>query len=668
MVKRGVFFLALLMILISVNSISSFATLNCLYGSDVIEVDRPDSLIVVDFGTPVNLEISDEKVEFNFYPDIEDFSLEEKKQLELVENINNSIFKFRPFDELVEQRRYSLYVQGYTIPKNDIERPVLLEQCQYFYVYYGPLRIEKVYPKIDYMSDALVPLEFRTNRKSTCRLSPSVENYDSMLINLPSSDQYLHSASYPSVSEFYIACQDVLNETISKKFMVVLDSTGPQNIAIDDSSDLEGYPERSNRLDFIRAKFSGLDPESGIEMINYTIASKATNEYILGWSTSSRIGEWILITGDNAGNSLILSDGSEYKVVAKFMNKAGIWSEQVESNGIQIDSWFDPDRVGPELFCSNEVIDVGETYLDCGGTCPGCDLGHECTLDNDCSSHFCSNETGICTEPSCDDGVLNGQESGIDCGGICNQTCSLDSPCNLDSDCDSNYCLQGKCSVPNCFDNTKNGDEPDVDCGGSCVSLCPAGRYCDSNFDCESGICDELSKRCEAVPEPEPGLDYTLILIVVGILVGLGIVGGLGYYLYKNNLLGSVIPRKSSSSNTFQSNSIGGTVGTSQKVQSASFAAQPQMQPSVGSQTSSQAVTQNNIPRSTGIPAGTAAKLKQDLQSKEKRRKVDSLFGEFGGASESSVSKKDINGLFGGLENKDPDKKLALDKSKEKKK
>lgn len=56
---------------------------------------------------------------------------------------------------------------------------------------------------------------------------------------------------------------------------------------------------------------------------------------------------------------------------------------------------------------------------------------------------------GAPAEPTCDDGVQNGTETGVDCGGSCPTAC------------------------PTCFDGIQNGNETGVDCGGSCASACP---------------------------------------------------------------------------------------------------------------------------------------------------------------------------------------------------
>ncbi len=53
-------------------------------------------------------------------------------------------------------------------------------------------------------------------------------------------------------------------------------------------------------------------------------------------------------------------------------------------------------------------------------------------------------------DPTCDDGIQNGNETGVDCGG---------------PDC-ANAC-------PTCDDGMQNGDETGVDCGGSSCNACP---------------------------------------------------------------------------------------------------------------------------------------------------------------------------------------------------
>ena len=48
---------------------------------------------------------------------------------------------------------------------------------------------------------------------------------------------------------------------------------------------------------------------------------------------------------------------------------------------------------------------------------------------------------------------------------------------------------------PECHDGVKDGDETDVDCGGSCAS-CATGQFCASGADCVSSICSSFSNKC----------------------------------------------------------------------------------------------------------------------------------------------------------------------------
>jgi len=81
---------------------------------------------------------------------------------------------------------------------------------------------------------------------------------------------------------------------------------------------------------------------------------------------------------------------------------------------------------GPTPTCSDGIQNGLETGVDCGGPdCPAC--------------------------PTCDDGVQNGSETGVDCGG---------------PDC---------LACPTCNDGIQNGDETGVDCGGPDCPPCNPG-------------------------------------------------------------------------------------------------------------------------------------------------------------------------------------------------
>jgi len=80
---------------------------------------------------------------------------------------------------------------------------------------------------------------------------------------------------------------------------------------------------------------------------------------------------------------------------------------------------------GSTATCNDGIQNQGETGVDCGGPCAAC--------------------------PTCSDGVQNGNETGVDCGGP-----------------DCNAC-------PTCNDGIQNGNETGIDCGGPDCAPCGGG-------------------------------------------------------------------------------------------------------------------------------------------------------------------------------------------------
>ncbi|MDF1694261.1 MAG: M43 family zinc metalloprotease [Saprospiraceae bacterium] len=74
--------------------------------------------------------------------------------------------------------------------------------------------------------------------------------------------------------------------------------------------------------------------------------------------------------------------------------------------------------------CDDGIQNQGETGIDCGGPCTAC--------------------------PTCDDGIQNQGETGVDCGGPC-------------------------AACPTCDDGIQNGNETGVDCGGPDCAPCGGG-------------------------------------------------------------------------------------------------------------------------------------------------------------------------------------------------
>ncbi|MEM7575512.1 MAG: M12 family metallo-peptidase, partial [Bacteroidota bacterium] len=116
--------------------------------------------------------------------------------------------------------------------------------------------------------------------------------------------------------------------------------------------------------------------------------------------------------------------------------------------------------------CSDGIQNGDETGIDCGGSLCGPCLIPGCT---DPAAHnynpAATVDDGSCE--TCSDGIQNGDETGIDCGG------SLCGPCLIPGCTDPvahNYnpaatVDDGSCET--CSDGIQNGDETGVDCGGS---------------------------------------------------------------------------------------------------------------------------------------------------------------------------------------------------------
>ncbi|MBX3196931.1 MAG: hypothetical protein KF894_02140 [Labilithrix sp.] len=149
---------------------------------------------------------------------------------------------------------------------------------------------------------------------------------------------------------------------------------------------------------------------------------------------------------------------------------------------------------------SNGVKDGDETDIDCGGSsAPACADGKACVVPADCTSAVCTG--GVCQVPTGGDGVKNGTETDIDCGGAAPTNaprCPTGKACAATSDCDAVLCdAMNRCAAPAFDDGIKNGDETDIDCGGSAPSRCATGKDCLVTNDCDKVRCNAQALVCD---------------------------------------------------------------------------------------------------------------------------------------------------------------------------
>ncbi|CAF1027112.1 unnamed protein product, partial [Adineta steineri] len=134
--------------------------------------------------------------------------------------------------------------------------------------------------------------------------------------------------------------------------------------------------------------------------------------------------------------------------------------------------------------CRDGIMNGNETDIDCGGSCLTCAVGKKCTLTKDCDNVQCINN--ICASATCNDAIKNNGETDVDCGGSNCSPCGTGKACSGARDCVSKSCASGICKNKTCSDGIMNGDETDIDCGGSCP-VCGVYQMCNVDQDCSTG-------------------------------------------------------------------------------------------------------------------------------------------------------------------------------------
>jgi len=341
-----------------------------------------------------------------------------------------------------------------------------------------------------YTNESSIYLSVKTNKAAQCFYS----NISDKIEEPFSSGDYEHKKRLSLLADgdyrYYVRCYSEGKQSPITTVIFTVDTDPVETPEVDDTSIIDEYPEYSYHTDKIRVKWE-LDekPASGIDYYLYMIEDELGN-ITVNWTESTEEDEWVWVDEDHNGDDLNLTKGTEYffSVIAK--NRASSSSEIGESDGVKIDPSKKPEE------CDDLELNGDETAIDCGGSCPKCELNKDCLVDDDCHSGFC-NSSNKCAKSSCDDGIQNGDETDVDCGGECDK-CDNDDDCKEDSDCESGKCdsnLKICIGINKCSNNKLDVGETDVDCGGKC-DPCVDGQDCKTGSDCESGRCD--SGECTA--------------------------------------------------------------------------------------------------------------------------------------------------------------------------
>lgn len=124
--------------------------------------------------------------------------------------------------------------------------------------------------------------------------------------------------------------------------------------------------------------------------------------------------------------------------------------------------------------CGGACVDLATNANNCGACGNVCPTGGVCTsgiCGCPAGSVMCSGPTGpVCT---------NVASSPTNCG-ACGNVCGT-----------GMACVSGMCTFApsSCSDGIKNGTETGIDCGGGACPRCGTGRTCVTNSDCLSSIC-----------------------------------------------------------------------------------------------------------------------------------------------------------------------------------
>ena len=120
--------------------------------------------------------------------------------------------------------------------------------------------------------------------------------------------------------------------------------------------------------------------------------------------------------------------------------------------------------------CDDGLKNGIEEGVDCGGPCEPCPTCDDGIQNQGEDGIDCGGPCELC--PSCFDGVRNQNESDVDCGGPNCPGCDGNKSCLKNKDCKSLRCEFLKCTSPSCSDGIMNQDEQGIDCEGPCPNAC----------------------------------------------------------------------------------------------------------------------------------------------------------------------------------------------------
>jgi hypothetical protein len=121
-----------------------------------------------------------------------------------------------------------------------------------------------------------------------------------------------------------------------------------------------------------------------------------------------------------------------------------------------------------------------------------------------CSSTSAPETSVVPTDPGCANGMRDGDETGVDCGGRCVIACGGNGEAGPSTMTPEAGVDAGNVVPSSPTNGIRDGSETDVDCGGDRAPKCAIGKTCQADADCE--IACSYAKKCIAEPSCKPHL------------------------------------------------------------------------------------------------------------------------------------------------------------------
>jgi len=226
----------------------------------------------------------------------------------------------------------------------------------------------------------------------------------------------------------------------------------------------------------------------------------------------------------------------------------GDWGSDVADTAMALYAGFADENVEAGS-CDDGVQNQGEDGVDCGGPCEACEGDEfldECEYNSQCEDLY--GDGFICDAGECIYSIETSCTTDEECdsGELCINGICMESECNFDGTCDYPSFNENSENCPDdciCGDGVYDDYEQLYGCDSDAPEEEEEEDECFTDDDCESLYgsnyeCD--NGACSRKADEEGGSSLLWIIIVIVIL---GVLGGGGFFLYKKGYLGPVIDK-----------------------------------------------------------------------------------------------------------------------------